>query len=75
MSLASAKASDQPDMVGKLRVGELRSKDSDVMKITGKFVAERKDISSETGSRKIRHLGVSRYAISLILVALLLSLY
>ena len=43
MSLASTKASDQPDMVGKLRVGELRSKDSDVMKMTGKFVAERKD--------------------------------
>ena len=43
-------------MVGKLRVGELRSKDSDVMKITGKFVSERKDSSSKSGSQKICHL-------------------
>ena len=46
MSLASAKASDQTDMVGKLRLGELRSKDSDVMKMTGKFLAEIEDSSS-----------------------------
>ena len=46
MSLASAKASDQLD--------------SDVMKITGKFVAERKDISSETGSQKIHNLSDSQ---------------
>ena len=47
---------NHPDMGGKLRVSELQSKDSDVMKMTGKFVAERKDSSLETGSQKIRHL-------------------
>ena len=45
------------------------------MKMTGKFLAERKDIPSETGSQKIRHLGVSRNTISLVPRALLLYLY
>ena len=31
---------DHPATVGKFKVGELRSKDSDVIKITGKFVAK-----------------------------------
>ena len=43
-------------MVGKLRVGELRSNDSYVMKMTGKFLAERKYSSSETRSQHIRHI-------------------
>ena len=42
---------NQPEAEGKLRVGELRCKDSDVIKITGEFVAERRYSSSETGSQ------------------------
>ena len=38
-----------PYTVGKLRVGELQSKDSDFMKMTGKFVAEIKYSSSVGG--------------------------
>ena len=45
MSLESAKASNQTDMVGKFRLGELRSKYSDVMKMTGNFLAEIEDSS------------------------------
>ena len=74
MSQTSEKGPDQPDTVGKFRVGELRSNDSDVMKMTGKFVAERKYSSSKTGSQKILHLGVSRYAISVIPRALMLRI-
>ena len=60
MLLASAEACNQSDMVGKLKVGKLRSKYSDVMKMTGKFLAEGKDSSSETGSQQIRHLSDSQ---------------
>ena len=47
----TVQGTDQPEAVGELRVGELRRKDSDVIKITGKFVAERRYSSSETGSQ------------------------
>ena len=50
----------QPDTVGKLRVGEFRSKDSNFMKITVKFVAKRKYSSSGTGSHRIRHIYYSQ---------------
>ena len=43
-----------------MRVGELQSNNCDIMKITGKFVAETKDRSLETGGQQIRLLSDSQ---------------